>query len=1374
MTSVEGAVLLGDLQGGVKEIWGLPVSFLESFSFHGRGFTSPEGMLVLPWLVQRSLGGEKEERWVECWGKAGAKGFFGRLENRWKGDREFELEIRGAPKLCAPYPPGVLGAVDLFFDEEGKSFEFKDRAAGFCARLDFSQAFASLEVEEESQDPVGFALRLKGSLGMGRALEWRLTLGSSIEGVRKGQQEIAKRSARELLHEAEEDFLARLEPRLRVNLDHGGEARWDWLRAEAGDFFVRIPSGPQGPEQAGLLTGLGGKDGFQFSGGQGLWLSRALLGSGASEAVRAHLELLSSHQGPSGEILHQLSPAGPRTFGSSETTPLFVDLLWRYVEWTGDLEFAEKLFPSVRRALAFLDESDRDGDGISECTDVGPGWVLNGPLREGLVAEVYHLSLQAAALRAAVQLAKVLDVPGGGTEWERHEKQLLGHLEKRFFDPDRGFFAHGLLGDGSFDRRESALALFPLLFFQADRSQADQVLARLETPDFSTPWGLRLLPRSDPDFDPGSPWGGEADPMLGLLLALTEMLYGKGEQGFGRLAKLLETIREKKNMGEGRLLAMAAQGLGILEGVLGAHVRPDGESLGLRIVLPPDQESLSFDELHFRGLVLEGEISWSSGGKKLNVQLAVKGEGQRSLSLGLYIPKGWDVETSKEGDLELCASMEPGLEGGFFVAEDRVLHAGDRIEWGVSLRPLPELAQETTPKGFLDVPSIPQEAPKELEDPLLANLPQNSLRIAHICHGYPPEFHGGTEHYVQGLAQAQKKQGHSPLVIAGRGLACSGVEREEYEGIPVFRLGKNLLYHERWYHGFSPEILGELLQVLQDENINLVHIHHWMRLSFDLGAWVRAFGLPTVVTLHDLSTTCPRALRIQEGSKFCETEIGVEKCIPCVPREDWMRNEDLDFLLDWFSFAQERELHVGGALLAPSQAQRDFLLNKVDKELKIKVIPHGCLPSMKPLLESRRQGSLQKGEPLKLAYWGHIQPLKGVHLILEAVGRLDDPKRIKVLLWGEADDPFYASQLEELGQGLDLEWKQKFEPEDLVNLEADIAVFPSLAHETWSFVLDEAFAKGLPVLCSNRGALPERVGKAGLVFEAGDSASLAEKLQDILEHPALLEEFVEHLPSLQPMDGHAKELELIYRELAIEEWSPEELSKMRKETLNLLEDLKRWEETTRRHEERCRELLGLREKAESERGNLQDDLKEALRSVEDYKERLATEETRIKDLLGQREEARQDLENHKSLVKELRADLGQHQKELSKAREDFRKTEAYLIENQKNLEERNAKLLLSQKEVEKAKNEVEEGKVRIQAFETELEELRNSLLGLHKDLSACQEDLGACQEDLGACKEELGACSHRERKLRRENRFAFLLTIPAKLLFGLWDRIRGK
>jgi glycosyltransferase involved in cell wall biosynthesis len=69
---------------------------------------------------------------------------------------------------------------------------------------------------------------------------------------------------------------------------------------------------------------------------------------------------------------------------------------------------------------------------------------------------------------------------------------------------------------------------------------------------------------------------------------------------------------------------------------------------------------------------------------------------------------------------------------------------------------------------------------------------------------------------------------------------------------------------------------------------------------------------------------------------------------------------------------------------------------------------------------------------------------------------------------------------------------------------ARVLLFPSEWYENFPVTIAEAFACGVPVICSRLGAMQEIVedGRTGLHCLPGDAADLAEKLDWAWEHPA--------------------------------------------------------------------------------------------------------------------------------------------------------------------------------------------------------------------------------------------------------------------------------
>jgi hypothetical protein len=230
----------------------------------------------------------------------------------------------------------------------------------------------------------------------------------------------------------------------------------------------------------------------------------------------------------------------------------------------------------------------------------------------------------------------------------------------------------------------------------------------------------------------------------------------------------------------------------------------------------------------------------------------------------------------------------------------------------------------------------------------------------------------------------------------------------------------------------------------------------------------------------------------------------------------------------------ESELALAAAIIAPSEAHYAFLreLHGLNGDRFI-VLPHGSVPTIGSP-RRKRTGPRYPKRPLQIGHWGYLMYLKGTHLVLEAVRLLRDPSAVELHLIGTASDQEYECRLRDLSQGITVRFHGAYRPEDLLGFDLDLAVFPSVTCESYSFALDEAFRLRLPVIVSDRGALPLRVGGAGLKFRAGDAADLAKQIQGILDAPDLLVRMRRNIRPgiLVSMEAHVAMLEKIYEDAA--------------------------------------------------------------------------------------------------------------------------------------------------------------------------------------------------------------------------------------------------
>jgi glycosyltransferase involved in cell wall biosynthesis len=156
-----------------------------------------------------------------------------------------------------------------------------------------------------------------------------------------------------------------------------------------------------------------------------------------------------------------------------------------------------------------------------------------------------------------------------------------------------------------------------------------------------------------------------------------------------------------------------------------------------------------------------------------------------------------------------------------------------------------------------------------------------------------------------------------------------------------------------------------------------------------------------------------------------------------------------------------------------------------------------------------------KPGPVRVVCHGRIDPNKGFHLAVDAVGRLRREGRDVTLTVAGAVQVWHLSQAEATAYGdrliADLEaaggtYLGRLDPSDVPALlrQHDIACVPSLAEEPFSLSALEAMASGCALVASRRGGLPEVAGDAGCLFDPDDPDGLVAALRPLVADPRLL------------------------------------------------------------------------------------------------------------------------------------------------------------------------------------------------------------------------------------------------------------------------------
>ncbi|MGH7916902.1 MAG: amylo-alpha-1,6-glucosidase [Candidatus Binataceae bacterium] len=230
-----------------------------------------------------------------------------------------------------------------------------------------------------------------------------------------------------------------------------------------------------------------------------------------------------------------------RYYGSVDSTPLFLWLLGRYATETGDLAFAEELWPTVKRALEWIQRwGDRDGDGYVEYLRETPrglanqGWKdsfdaishANGELAKPPIALAEVQGYVYAAYCSIGELATRLGQPDLADSLATRAAALKQAFSRDFWLDEERTVALALDGDKRPCRVMASNAAHCLATGLLADDQAAALSERLLADDMFSGWGVRTLGTGERRYNPMSYHNGSVWPHDNGIAAMGLARYG--------------------------------------------------------------------------------------------------------------------------------------------------------------------------------------------------------------------------------------------------------------------------------------------------------------------------------------------------------------------------------------------------------------------------------------------------------------------------------------------------------------------------------------------------------------------------------------------------------------------------------------------------------------------------------------------------------------------------------------------------------------------------------------------------------------------------------------------------------------------------------
>ncbi len=435
--------------------------------------------------------------------------------------------------------------------------------------------------------------------------------------------------------------------------------------------------------------------------------------------------------------------------------------------------------------------------------------------------------------------------------------------------------------------------------------------------------------------------------------------------------------------------------------------------------------------------------------------------------------------------------------------------------------------------------------------------PDRPLKILMVAHGFPPDSWAGVEVLTLTLARALRDRGHE-VVLFVRSPGERHEEDRSFSGV------------DETYRFAPAEAVFD--RVLAEESPDVVHIQHMIHLSTGLVERCRRQNVPTVVTISDFWSRCPKVQRIRPDGKNCTLSPPGLACAACVKdHSGWV--EPLAFLdramgglsqwwanripqtvpahpPGWKKSREDgaslvrrkhwmRDVLVGAdRLVVPSATLKTSLIEMGIPGEKICLVPYGLATDWADGVEKDPESPYDG--PMRVGFVGTPISYKGLSVLGEAVGLLTEGVA-QLHVYGDHEggaDPVSAAEIaREVDEtrrlaGDRVTFHGRFDHDDLgkVHAQLDVLVVPSLWQEAYGLTVREAHLSGTPVVGSRIAGIAEgiRDGVDGLLFQPGSAVQLSVALQRLLEDPTLGPRLAAAAPSAWTDQQEAQDMEWRY------------------------------------------------------------------------------------------------------------------------------------------------------------------------------------------------------------------------------------------------------
>ncbi|WP_227357571.1 glycosyltransferase [Haladaptatus salinisoli] len=365
-------------------------------------------------------------------------------------------------------------------------------------------------------------------------------------------------------------------------------------------------------------------------------------------------------------------------------------------------------------------------------------------------------------------------------------------------------------------------------------------------------------------------------------------------------------------------------------------------------------------------------------------------------------------------------------------------------------------------------------------------------KICFVNAQLPPHQNGGAGNYVLRVARSLLNRGHTVKVLTTKpydGKSSLRPQSESMDEIPIERFYPMNISHRSgdnpfglpgkvlWHIGdvVNPHSSKVAEEVFSEFDPDIIHTNNLMGISVKLSKIAQKYDRYHVHTLHDYGLICPKSTLLREWTAEDQFEVCESPPLPCQ------------------AYLGQKQNYIGSPDLVTGPSQH--IIDIHQEHGFFEGVETDCIPLGVLDVKNSTTGVKTKRSFL---FAGQQTHPKGLETIFQVARQLQS---VTFHICGTGP----------------LENKTKSVAESLPNLkyhgfvsknrleelreEVTAAIVPSLWMENSPLTIYESFARGLPVIGSKIGGIPELVSDdvRGILMEPGSTESLKSAVREIVE-----------------------------------------------------------------------------------------------------------------------------------------------------------------------------------------------------------------------------------------------------------------------------------